>query len=190
MTLEKIIKSLSKFLILSFLLIINNVSLADNKEISWDDLVPNEETGVKINTTDKNTKGIPDISDFGGSKEELNRFLNDMKEFKKLQKKDALINTKFDGSKIKIPGYIVPLTFDGDNIIEFLLVPNLGACIHVPPPPANQIIYIKSAKGLKAEQINSAVWVSGMLNAKSVSTIVANVGYTINEASVTSYSSW
>jgi len=84
----------------------------------------------------------------------------------------------------------VPLTFDGDNIIEFLLVPNLGACIHVPPPPANQIIYIKSAKGLKAEQINSAVWVSGMLNAKSVSTIVANVGYTINEASVTSYSSW
>ena len=54
----------------------------------------------------------------------------------------------------------------------------------------NQIIYIKSAKGLKAEQINSAVWVSGMLNAKSVSTIVANVGYTINEASVTSYSSW
>ena len=86
--------------------------------------------------------------------------------------------------------YILPLTFDGDNIIEFLLVPNLGACIHVPPPPANQIIYIKSAKGLKAEQINSAVWVSGMLNAKSVSTIVANVGYTINEASVTSYSSW
>ena len=69
MTLEKIIKSLSKFLILTFLLIINNVSLADNKEISWDDLVPNEETGVKINTTDKNTKGIPDISEFGGSKD-------------------------------------------------------------------------------------------------------------------------
>ena len=86
--------------------------------------------------------------------------------------------------------YILPLTFDGDNIIEFLLVPNLGACIHVPPPPANQIIYIKSAKGLKAEQVNSAVWVSGMLKAKSVSTIVADVGYTIDEAAVTSYSSW
>ena len=112
MTLEKMMKSFSKFLILIFLLIINSFSFADNKEISWDDLVPNEEAGVKINTTGINTKGIPDISKFGGSKEELNRFLNDMKEFKKLQKKDALINTKFDGSKIKIPGYIVPLTFD------------------------------------------------------------------------------
>jgi len=190
MTFEKIIKSLSKFLILAFLLIINNVSFADNKEISWDDLLPNEEAGVKINTTGIDMKGIPDISEFGGSKAEFNRFMNDMKEFKKLQKKNALININFDGSRIKIPGYIVPLTFDGDNIIEFLLVPFLGACTHVPPPPANQIIYIKSAKGLKAEQVRSAVWVTGMLNAKSVSTIVADVGYTIDEAAVTSYSSW
>jgi len=43
---------------------------------------------------------------------------------------------------------------------------------------------------LKAEQVRSAVWVTGMLNAKSVSTIVADVGYTIDEAAVTSYSSW
>jgi len=90
MTLEKIIKSLSKFLILAFLLIINNVSFADNKEISWDDLLPNEEAGVKINTTGIDMKGIPDISEFGGSKAEFNRFMNDMKKFKKLQKKMLL----------------------------------------------------------------------------------------------------
>ena len=54
---------------------------------------------------------------------------------------------ELDGKRVRIGGYVVPLDFEATNVKEFLLVPFVGACIHVPPPPPNQIIYVKSAKG-------------------------------------------
>jgi len=110
-----------------------------------------------------------------------------MKYVKEAQEKGGFINMKLNNKNIKIPGYITPITFEGENVTEFLFVPYRGACIHVPPPPSNQIIYVKSAKGLKAEDIWSAKWITGILNATPVSTVVANVGYSIQEANVSPY---
>ena len=99
----------------------------------------------------------------------------------------ASLITQLNNKKIKIAGYITPIAFDEDNVTEFLFVPYRGACIHVPPPPANQIIYVKSAKGLKIDQIYSPFWITGILRANSVSTILADVGYSIEQASVSPY---
>ncbi len=55
--------------------------------------------------------------------------------------------TDLDGKHVRIGGYVVPLDFEATTVKEFLLVPFVGACIHVPPPPPNQIVYVKTAKG-------------------------------------------
>ena len=149
---------------------------------------PSKDKGVKINLDENiDIRGIPDISEFDDSKEQLDNFLEEMKYVKEAQEKGGFINMKLNNKNIKIPGYITPITFEGENVTEFLFVPYRGACIHVPPPPSNQIIYVKSAKGLKAEDIWSAKWITGILNATPVSTVVANVGYSIQEANVSPY---
>ena len=177
-----------KFLLVSIVFIFSNLSFAEPTVISWGDLSPTNGQEAKINLN-KNTEiiGVPNISEFNGSKEELDNFLDNMKSMKEMQGKSGLINMDLNNKEIKIAGYIAPIAFDGDNVTEFLLVPYRGACIHVPPPPANQIIYVKSASGLKAEEIWYPVWITGVLHANSVSTIVADVGYTIKKASVTPY---
>ena len=67
-----------------------------------------------------------------------------MKFMKEMQGDSGYINMDLNNKRIKIAGYISPLAFDGDNVTEFLFVPYRGACMHVPPPPAIQIIYSKS----------------------------------------------
>ena len=56
-----------------------------------------------------------------------------------------------DGKRVHIGGYVVPLDFDATRVKEFLLVPFVGACIHVPPPPANQIVYVKTEQGFDVQ---------------------------------------
>ena len=69
-----------------------------------------------------------------------------------------------NGAAIRIAGFAIPLERVKGEVREFLLVPYFGACIHVPPPPANQIIYVVSDKPLKDVQTMDAIWVSGLLN--------------------------
>ena len=56
-----------------------------------------------------------------------------------------------DGKRVQIGGYVVPLDFDATRVKEFLLVPFVGACIHVPPPPPNQIVYVKAESGVRRQ---------------------------------------
>jgi hypothetical protein len=52
------------------------------------------------------------------------------------------VNKKLDEQEVRIPGFVVPLEGDAKTVTAFLLVPYFGACIHVPPPPTNQVIYV------------------------------------------------
>ena len=70
---------------------------------------------------------------------------------------------QLQGKMIRLPGYIVPLDGDEKQITKFLLVPTLGACVHVPPPPPNQIVYVEMPQGISAEMMFYPVWVSGQL---------------------------
>jgi hypothetical protein len=93
---------------------------------------------------------------------------------------------EFDGKRVRIGGYIVPLDFDATRVTEFLLVPFVGACIHVPPPPANQIIYVKAEKGFDVQGTFDAVWVTGTLKVTTAFTGLAEAGYTIDAEKVES----
>lgn len=75
---------------------------------------------------------------------------------------------KLDGQKVRIPGFIVPLEDNQDSVSEFLLVPSPTACIHTPPPPANQMVHVRMAGGRKASRSFGPVWVKGRLRISDV----------------------
>ena len=89
-----------------------------------------------------------------------------------------------DGKHVHIGGYVVPLDFDATTVKEFLLVPFVGACIHVPPPPANQIIYVKSAKGLSLKGQFDPVYVTGTMKVSFTPTGLADAAYSIDADAV------
>lgn len=88
--------------------------------------------------------------------------------------------TELNGKSVQIGGYVVPLDFEATSIKEFLLVPFVGACIHVPPPPANQIIYVKSARGIEISGSFDPVKVTGTLKTETAFTGLADAGYSID----------
>jgi len=96
----------------------------------------------------------------------------------------APVVRELDGKRVHIGGYIVPLDFDATRITEFLLVPFVGACIHVPPPPANQIIYVKAEQGIDVRGSFDPVWVTGQLSVAPMFTGLAETGYTLKAEKV------
>lgn len=91
---------------------------------------------------------------------------------------------ELNGKRVRIGGYVVPLDFEATTIKEFLLVPFVGACIHVPPPPANQIVYVKSEKGVEIAGQFDPVWVTGTMKTEPAFTGLADAGYTIDADAV------
>ena len=76
-------------------------------------------------------------------------------------------NDKLNNKEVKIPGYIIPLEYEGLDIKTFLLVPYIGACIHVPPPPANQIVYVDTATAWESVDWWEPVYVTGTIKIES-----------------------
>lgn len=70
-----------------------------------------------------------------------------------------------DGKDIRMPGYLLPLEYDGPMVREFLLVPYVGACIHSPPPPPNQIVYVKLSDPIEAPDLFLPVFITGKVAA-------------------------
>ena len=61
-----------------------------------------------------------------------------------LQKNTTGINLKkLIDQKVEVSGFMMPLDYSAKNIKEFLLLPYVPSCSHVPPPPNNQIISVK-----------------------------------------------
>ena len=92
----------------------------------------------------------------------------------------AEVVASLDGKRVHIGGYVVPLDFEATRIKEFLLVPFVGACIHVPPPPPNQIIYVKSDKGFDVKGQFDPVYVTGTLRTTAAATGLADTGYSLD----------
>ncbi|MHB2079298.1 DUF3299 domain-containing protein [Pseudomonas asiatica] len=94
------------------------------------------------------------------------------------QAPDAPVVKSLDGQQIKLPGYIVPLEVSEEGrTTEFLLVPYYGACIHVPPPPSNQIVHIFSEMGVRVEDLYQPYWIEGKLQVRASSSELADAGY-------------
>ncbi|WP_261874297.1 DUF3299 domain-containing protein [Vibrio rarus] len=112
------------------------------------------------------------------------------------QRMAETVTTEFNGKKVRIPGFLVPVEFSAPLVAtEFLLVPVAGACIHMPPPPANQIVRISYPKGYKVETVQYPVWVEGVMSSKletdNLYLVDGNtdvtMGYTMNASLVKNY---
>jgi uncharacterized protein len=93
------------------------------------------------------------------------------------------VKPEFNNQRIRLISYIVPLEFDAEQkTTEFFLVPYYGACIHVPPPPPNQLIHVVYPKGFLQEDLQLPYWVEGTLHTQQITkdTTVAAYTLTIN----------
>lgn len=111
-----------------------------------------------------------------------------------LQKLDFKTNTIHDESlkkiidgKVKIPGFAVPLSDNLMSVSEFLLVPNQMACIHVPAPPPNLIVFVRLDKPLKIEELVGPLWVSGVLRLKNLKSVYGSSSYQMEKVKVERY---
>ena len=100
---------------------------------------------------------------------------------------EVKFNKKLDGKTVKIPSYIVPLDHIGFGVVEFMLVPFIGACIHVPPPPPNQLIYVTTEKPWDAMTLWEPIWVTGTIIVQAQTNIWAETGYQISADEIEFY---
>lgn len=98
------------------------------------------------------------------------------------------VTDEYDGLLVRIPGYLVPLDFSGKGVTAALLVPYVGACIHVPPPPPNQLIFLTAKDPYRSGGLFEAVYVTGLFGAAATGTELAEVGYAMSESRIEPYS--
>jgi hypothetical protein len=95
---------------------------------------------------------------------------------------------ELNGKKIRIPGYTVPFEYGADaQIKEFLLVPYFGACIHAPPPPPNQTVFVMADKAIKMKDLAQAVWIEGTIYTQTQESDLADAAYTIKLTAIEEY---
>jgi len=95
---------------------------------------------------------------------------------------------ELNGEKIRMPGYVVPLDFNAaSEYNEFLLVPYFGACLHTPPPPPNQIVFVKSETATKIANINEPVWVEGVMKTGQFGSELGNSAYELTLSKLEPY---
>ncbi len=106
--------------------------------------------------------------------------------------RDALTSTnvrsEFNNKRIRLAGYIVPIEYDAQQrTTEFFLVPYFGACIHVPPPPPNQIIYVKYPKGFPLQDLYIPFWVEGIVVLETQENELGLSSYSMRDVTLTEY---
>ena len=143
--------------------------------ISWEELVPKDWDPMK------EFKGM-DLSKLEDGDPRANELLMKMQEVSN----NAPTNAAMNGVDIKLPGFIVPLEENKGEVTEFLLVPYFGACIHTPPPPANQIVHVRPRQGAKFRAMDT-VWITGKLQTVRNDSMMGVSGYHVTADSVTKY---
>lgn len=181
----------SKVFLLSVLaLFLASAPQAKERKLLWEDLIPPSGQGQSMATNQgEKMRGIVSIEEHGGEQEDYDLYLEALDMVRYQQPQGAKVRVDLDGQQVRIPGYITPLGFDYENLTEFLLVPYHGACIHVPPPPGNQIVYVSDARNLTLDHLFDPVWVVGTLKVNPVSTALADAGYRMEGARVELYES-
>ncbi len=92
------------------------------------------------------------------------------------------------GQLVRIPGYVVPFNFASDDqYTEFLFVPYMGACLHTPPPPPNQVIYVRAARDTKITDIWIPYWLEGDIQIERNMNDLGNAAYTLDLVSLEPY---
>ncbi|MDF2153196.1 DUF3299 domain-containing protein [Vibrio sp. CAU 1672] len=135
-------------------------------KLDWIDLVPESERNLF------DSVGMPAMDHSGEAVQ---------------QSKMGNVRPELNGSEVKIPGFVIPLEGDANMITEFLLVPYFGACIHVPPPPPNQIIYVKFPAGAPVQELWDVIYVVGTLKTEVMNHELAETAYIIEGTAIEAY---
>lgn len=136
-------------------------------DLSWEDLLPED------------ASAIPDV--LRGVIDHDNPPLSNQ------QPPSSGVRTDWNGQIVRIPGFIVPIENRGTAVVAFILVPYVGACVHVPPPPANQLVFVTTPTPYAYEGIFDPVSVTGMFGVSSVSTQIAEIGYALSADKIEPY---
>jgi len=89
------------------------------------------------------------------------------------------LNDTLDGAFVKLPGFIIPFDVSAKGVTNFMLVPYVGACLHTPPPPANQLVMVDTKTPWPGDQLWDPVWVTGTMRTQLQSTKLGQTGYSI-----------
>jgi hypothetical protein len=147
------------------------------REITWDDLMPPDWDPMKAFEGIGNPRALVD----GDPRTEaLMKRIRDIWD-------GAPTVPSLAGQSVRLAGYLVPLEEDRSGTTEFLLVPYFGACIHTPPPPANQIVHVRSARPVTGFRTMEAVWVHGTIDIERSPTEMGVSGYTMKAQRVIRY---
>jgi hypothetical protein len=105
-----------------------------------------------------------------------------------VQAQDFNVNKSLEGATVRLPGFIVPLDpVKSGGVSEFLLVPYFGSCIHVPPPPPNQIVYVHNGKRAGIDSIYDAYWITGKLHLQTKTTRLGSTAYELSVEKIEVY---
>ncbi len=152
------------------------------RTLTWEDLMPadwepfdpfNDLTEDQLNQLNQLVDGGPEQQQL------LNEFIR--------PKMSAPVVGELNNQRVRLPGFVVPMAFDGTDVTEFLLVPYVGACIHVPPPPSNQIVYVQSETAYPIKRLFDPVWVTGTLTTKMFLNELGDAGYTMLATAIEVY---
>ena len=148
-------------------------------ELRWADLVPKGWDPMK----DLRDKGITSPASLMDGDPKTEALMSQLRQ----AWDNAPTEPTLDGSRVKLPGYLVPLDESPAGLTEFLLVPYFGACIHTPPPPANQIVLVVPAKPVAGLRSMDTVWVSGTIKTVRGNSAMGSTGYRIDATLVEAY---
>ncbi|KPZ58313.1 DUF3299 domain-containing protein [Pseudoalteromonas sp. P1-25] len=148
------------------------------EQIEWIQLMPKDDLDALLNPPEY----LTEIED-GSEQDTLDSL--DAKSFENEQDKryqqalsSARVIDSYNNKKIRVPGFIVPLeSEEGKRISEFFVVPYFGACLHMPPPPPNQIIYVKFEQGVELESLYDAFWFEGKIIINTVENELGTSAY-------------
>ena len=146
-------------------------AIADSpvRTIDWDDLLPADERGKPV------AMPAPLHGSLGENAE------------KAAQLRGSSVNLALNGVHVRLPGFIVPLELDErGRVRKMLLAPYVGACIHVPAPPPNQIVYIELDEPAKTT-LYDAYWITGRMRVSWLKTTMATSVYSLHAEKIEPY---
>ena len=140
---------------------------AEPKELTWSEMIPPDAMPE-----------VPDMTPLHDLSKMSDALSAEAAPAARQSMPNAPVVKALDGQNIRLPGYIVPLEVSEDGrTTDFLLVPYFGACIHVPPPPSNQIVHVKSEVGVKLDELYQPYWIEGPMQVKPSTSELADAGY-------------
>ena len=157
--------------------------------VEWADLIPPEVLEILLNPPSY----IAEIEDGSAEDQITSQMKNTLADEEEDAYRRALastdVNPAMDGQKIRIPGFVVPLEFDEDQTIsQFFLVPYFGACLHMPPPPPNQIILVDAPEGVQMSALYEPFWLEGKVSTVVTENDMAKSAYAMQLHKLSPYS--